>query len=117
MAREGWGILFVMSRKSAWVRVWFAVLLTLFVSMQALAAACDVLQGPEHHELACAESVAAAGAPEMKGAWPQWHAALVDRGLVRFGRVAASPGPSPTLLAALPPDLRNVSILLLNLRQ
>ena len=106
-----------MSRKSAWARGWITFLLAMLASTQVLAAACDALECPPQQELACAESAAAGGAPEMKGAWPQWHHAFADRGPLYSTRVEASPDGGTTRLAALSPDVRNVSIALLNLRQ
>lgn len=93
------------------------LLLAMLVSTQVLATACDAFECPPQHELACAESLAVGGAPEMKGAWPQWHDAFIDRGPLCFIRVEASPDRGTTRLAAVSPRVRNISIVLLNLRQ
>lgn len=129
-----------MGRKSPFARMSVAALLAVMVVMQSLAAACDVdtpstrrdgappcgeiVPGMPHcpvqHDPSCPESLGAidASASEASsGAWPQWHAPACP-GPVFYVRVDTravnSPAPS---LAGLVPEVRNLSIALLNLRQ
>lgn len=127
------------SSRSPFATASVAVLLAIVVTMQSLAAACevdvpaargdaprpcsDIVPGTPHcpaqHDSSCPESIGSidASVSDVYGAWSQWHAPA-HPGPAFFLRVdSRGRNVGAARLDDLVPEVRKLSVALLNLRQ